>query len=67
MEYYLSMYTNIPSYRPAGKDVTDFLMMQAQPGLKTSHFILKKGEEMSTFRNPILLKIKGKTLNNTVV
>jgi len=61
MGYYLTLYTNIPSYRPDRKGATGFLTMQAQPAVETS-FVVKKGDEMSTFRNPVLLKLKSRDI-----
>jgi len=45
MEYYLSLHTNIPSYRPARKGAADFLTMQAQPGVENLCFTKKKKKE----------------------
>jgi len=55
MEYYLSLHTIIPSYRPARKDAADFLMMEAQPAVENLCFKKKKKrEEISKFRKKIL-------------
>jgi len=45
MEYYLSLHTIIPSYRPARKDAADFLMMEAQPAVENLCFKKKKKKD----------------------